>query len=173
MRKIITSLIAGALLTGLTVATVSADEMFDVTIAEGGISVECFTTEDLTQVVISGEVTVLSGTGDFTLELRGNKPGEGSFAFLIDSTTISSTGPGSYPYQFTIDASVLDEYNSLRVDATDGAVTVNPERSRSFKDECRTIIPEVPVLGLLVVTAALTGGFAIWRRNRATGLATA
>jgi hypothetical protein len=165
MRRIITSLIAGTLLTGLAAATVSADETYDVMIAEGGISVECFTTEDLTQIVISGEVTVLSGTGEFTLELRGHKPGQGTFAFLIDSTTITSTGPGDYPYQFTIDASVLDEYNSLRVDATAGAVTVNPEKSRSFKDECRTIIPEAPVVGLLLLTAALTGGFVIWRRT--------
>lgn len=172
MRRITTALIAGTLLTGLAAATVTADEPYDVMIAEGGISVECFTSEDLTQIVISGEVTVLSGTGDFNLELRGHKPGEGMFAFLIDSTTISSTGPGDYAYQFTINASVLDEYNSLRVDATAGAVTVNPEKSRSFKDECRTIIPEVPVLGLLLVTAALTGGFAIWRRSeRATSLA--
>jgi hypothetical protein len=174
MRRIITSLLAGSLLATLAAGTVSAAEPFDVMIAEGGISVECFTTEDLTQIVISGEVTVVSGTGQFTLELRGHKPGDGEFAFLLDSTDITSTGPGDYAYQFTINASDIDEFNTLRVDAKDGAVTVNPEKSRSFKDECRTIIPEVPFLGLLLGTAALTGGLVVWRRSsRATTMAAA
>lgn len=171
MRRFLTSLVAGSLLATLAATAVSANGAYDVTIAEGGVSVECFTTETLTQIVISGQVTVVSGTGDFTLQLRGHKPGEGTFAYLLDSTTISSTGPGDYAYEFTINASDIDPYNTLRVEAKDGAVTVNPEKSRSFKDECRTIIPEVPVLGLLLVTAALTGGFVIWRRSPRAALA--
>jgi hypothetical protein len=145
-------------------ATVAA--AFDVEIAEGGITVECFTTEDLTQVVISGTVTVTSGTDDFELELRGHVPGEGEFAYLIDTTTIDNSGPGTYPYSFTIDASVLDDYNTLRVESVGvGSSTSNPEKSRSFLDECRTVIPEAPVLGLFLVTAAATTGLILWRRS--------
>jgi hypothetical protein len=148
----------------------------DVVIAEGGITVECFTTEDLTQIVISGEVTVVSGTDDFALELRGNIPGEvPPFANLIDSVVIDNTGPGTYPYTFTINASDIDPYNSLRVEAVGvGSATVNPEKSRSFKDECRTVIPEAPILPILLGTAAITTGFVVWRRSsRATGMAAA
>lgn len=165
MRRLLTPIVAGLLLASVA-ATAAADDTFDVQIASGGITVECFTTEDLSQVVISGTVTVVSGTADFGLELRGNKPGEGSFAFLIDSVVIDNSGPGSYPYEFTIDASTLDLYNSLRVDAVGaGGATVNPEKSRSFKDECRTVIPEAPVLGLLLLTAGVTTGFVVWRRS--------
>jgi hypothetical protein len=167
MRRILSAIGAATLLVALA-APVAADDMFDVVIAEGGITVECFTTEDLSSVVISGTVTVISGTEDFGLELRGNKPGQGSFAFLIDSLTIDNTGPGTYPYSFTIDASVLDEYNSLRVDAVSVGATVTPEKSRSFLDECRTVIPEAPVLGLFLVTAVATTGFVLWRRSTAT-----
>jgi hypothetical protein len=166
MRRILGPLVAGLMLSSMA-ATALADT-FDVTIASGGITVECFTTEDLTQIVITGEVTVVSGTADFGLELRGNKPGQGSFAFLIDDTLIDNSGPGTYPYMFTISAATIDQYNSLRVDAVGaGGATVNPEKSRSFKDECRTVIPEVPVLGLLLLTGGLTTGFVIWRRTRA------
>ena len=165
MRRLLAPIVAALLLASIA-ATAAADDVFDVMIAEGGITVECFTTEDLTQVVISGTVTVVSGTDDFGLELRGNKPGEGSFAFLIDSVVIDNSGPGTYPYTFTIDASTLDLYNSLRVDAVGvGGATVNPEKSRSFKDECRTVIPEAPVLGLLLLTAGVTTGFVVWRRS--------
>jgi hypothetical protein len=165
MRRITTGLIAGTLLASLA-ATVAADD-FDVMIAEGGITVECFTTENLTQIVISGEVTVVSGTADFALQLMGNKPGQGSFAFLVSGPlVIDNTGPGDYPYTFTISASTIDQYNALRVDAVGtGGATVNPEKSRSFLDECRTVIPEVAVVGLLLITAMATGGFLIWRRS--------
>ena len=164
MRRLLAPLVAGLMLSSIA-ATALADN-FDVTIASGGITVECFTTEDLSQIVISGEVTVVSGTADFGLNLQGNKPGQGSFAFNIDSTVIDNTGPGSYPYTFTITAATIDQYNSLRVEAVGvGGATVNPEKSRSFKDECRTVIPEVPVLGLLLLTGGLTSGFVIWRRT--------
>ena len=165
MRRITTALIAGSLLASLA-ASVLADD-FDVIIAEGGITVECFTTEDLTQIVISGEVTVLSGTDDFALQLMGNKPGQGTFAFLVAGPlVIDNTGPGDYPYSFTINAATIDQYNSLRVEAVGtGGATVSPEKSRSFKDECRTVIPEVAVVGLLLVTAVATGGFILWRRS--------
>lgn len=165
MRRITTALLAGTLLASLA-ATVAAED-FDVTIAEGGITVECFTTENLTQIVISGEVTVVSGTADFALQLMGNKPGEGDFAFLVAGPiVIDNTGPGDYSYTFTIDASTIDQYNSLRVEAVGtGGATVNPEKSRSFKDECRTVIPEVAVVGLLLITAMATGGFVLWRRR--------
>ncbi len=164
MRRILTALAAATVLVSL--ASTAGATATDVTIATGGITVECFTTESLTQIVISGEVTVTSGTDDFGLELRGNKPGQGTFAFLIDSTVIDNSGPGIYPYSFTINASTIDAYNSLRVEAVGvGGKTVNPEKSRSFKDECRTVIPEAPVLGFLLGTAALTGGFLLWRRS--------
>jgi hypothetical protein len=166
MRRITTGLIAGTLLASLA-ASVLADD-FDVMIAEGGITVECFTTENLTQIVISGEVTVVSGTDDFALQLMGNKPGEGTFAFLVSGPlVIDNTGPGDYAYSFTIAASTIDQYNSLRVEAVGipGGATVSPEKSRSFKDECRTVIPEVAVVGLLLITAMATGGFLIWRRS--------
>lgn len=164
MRRILTSLAAATLLVSLA-ASVAANA-YDVQIAEGGITVECFTTEDLTQIVISGEVTVISGTADFGLNLMGHKPGDADFIHLLDSVVIDNSGPGTYTYSFTIAASELDEYNSLRVDAVGvGGATVNPEKSRSFKDECRTVIPEVPVLGLLLVTAAVTTGAVVWRRS--------
>lgn len=163
MRRILTAIVAATMLASVA-ATVAA--AFDVEIAEGGITVECFTTEDLTQVVISGTVTVTSGTDDFELELRGHVPGEGEFAYLIDTTTIDNSGPGTYPYSFTIDASVLDDYNTLRVESVGvGSSTSNPEKSRSFLDECRTVIPEAPVLGLFLVTAAATTGLILWRRS--------
>lgn len=164
MRRILTAFGAATLVASLA-ASVAATT-YDVQIAEGGITVECFTTDNLTQIVISGEVTVVSGTADFTLELHGNKPGQGSFAFLIDSVVIDNTGPGTYPYTFTIAAATIDAYNSLRVEATGtGGATVNPERSRSFKDECRSVIPEVPVLGFLLLSGALTAGFVVWRKS--------
>ena len=164
MRRLLAPLVAGLLLASM--ASTALAEDFDVTIASGGITVECFTTEDLSQIVISGEVTVVSGTADFGLELRGNIPGQGSFATVIDTVVIDNTGPGTYPYTFTISAGTIDQFNSLRVDAVGvGGATVNPEKSRSFKDECRTVIPEVPVLGLLLLTGGLTSGFVIWRRT--------
>lgn len=166
MRRITTALIAGSLLASLAASVLAAD--FDVMIAEGGITVECFTTEDLTQIVISGEVTVVSGTDDFALVLMGNVPGDmDAFSHLVAGPiVIDNTGPGDYPYSFTIDASDIDAYNSLRVEAVGtGGATVNPEKSRSFKDECRTVIPEVPVVGLLLITAMATGGFILWRRS--------
>jgi hypothetical protein len=171
MRRFTTALLAGTLLASLA-ASVAAED-FDVMIAEGGITVECFTTENLTQVVISGEVTVVSGTADFALQLMGNKPGQGNFAFLVSGPiVIDNSGPGDYPYSFTIDASVLDQYNALRVEAVGtGGATVSPEKSRSFLDECRTVIPEVPVVGLLLITAMVTGGFVLWRRASRVALA--
>jgi len=165
MRRLLAPIVAALLLASMA-ATAAAADPFDVQIADGGITVECFTTEDLTQVVISGTVTVVSGTADFGLELRGHIPGEGEFANILDSIVIDNTGPGTYPYTFTIDAADLDLYNSLRVDAVGvGGATVNPEKSRSFKDECRTVIPEAPVLGLLLLTAGATTGFVVWRRS--------
>ena len=165
MRRLVTPFVAALLLASIA-ATAAADGDFDVQIASGGITVECFTTEDLTQIVISGTVTVVSGTDDFGLELRGHKPGEATFAYLLDSIVIDNSGPGSYPYTFTIDAADIDPYNTLRVEAVGvGGATVNPEKSRSFKDECRTVIPEAPVLGLLLLTAGVTTGFVVWRRS--------
>lgn len=171
MRRLVTPIVAGLLLASIA-ATAAANDNFDVQVASGGITVECFTTEDLSEVVISGAVTVVSGTADFGLELRGNKPGQGSFAFLIDSVVIDNIGPGTYPYTFTVDAATLDLYNSLRVDAVGaGSATVNPEKSRSFKDECRTVIPEAPVLGLLLLTAGATTGVVVWRRSSRSAVA--
>lgn len=170
MRRFLSPFVAALLLAGI--ATTVAAAAYDVQVAEGGITVECFTTEDLSQVVISGNITVVSGTADFGLELRGHVPGEGDFAHLLDSLVIDNTGPGTYPYTFTIDASDIDPYNTLRVEAVgSGGATVNPEKSRSFKDECRTVIPEAPVLGLLLLTAGVTTGFVVWRRSSRSVLA--
>lgn len=171
MRRLLSPIVAALLLASIA-ATAAADDAFDVQIASGGITVECFTTEDLSQVVISGNVTVVSGTADFGLELRGHIPGEGTFAHLLDSVVIDNSGPGTYPYTFTINASDIDPYNTLRVEAVGaGGATVNPEKSRSFKDECRTVIPEAPVLGLLLLTAGVTTGFVVWRRSTRSVLA--
>jgi hypothetical protein len=164
MRRLLAPIVAALLLASM--AATAAATSYDVQIASGGITVECFTTEDLSQVVISGTVTVVSGTADFGLELRGHKPGESTFAYLLDSVVIDNSGPGSYPYTFTINAADIDPYNTLRVEAVGaGGSTVNPEKSRSFKDECRTVIPEAPVLGLLLLTAGATTGFVVWRRS--------
>lgn len=166
MRRIITALVAATMLASIAGIAAAA---FDVELAEGGITVECYTTEDLSQVVISGTVTVVSGTDDFDLELRGHVPGEGEFAHLLGTTTIVNDGPGTYDYSFTIDASLLDDYNTLRVEAVGvGSSTTNPEKSRSFLEECRTVIPEAPILGLFLATAAVTTGLVLWRRSSST-----
>ena len=164
MRAFLAPVLAALLLVGLA-SSVAADDA-DVQIASGGITVQCFTTEDLTQIVVSGNVTVVSGTADFGLELRGHKPGEGGFLHLLDTTLIDNSGPGTYPYTLTADTSALAGMNTLRVEAVGaGGATVNPEKSRSFLDECRTLIPEAPIVGLLLLTGAVSAAVVLWRRS--------
>jgi hypothetical protein len=138
-----------------------------VTIASGGITVECFTSEDGQTVTVSGNVEVASGTADFELTLMGNDPPGSGFDPTGLTVIIDNAGPGTYPYSFDVTA-LVGTYNAFRVDSTSDFV--NPEKSRSFNvDECSRIIPEAPLTVLLLLTAGLAAVLFVRRRSTATG----
>jgi hypothetical protein len=136
-----------------------------VMIEEGSIIAGCFTDGD--DIIVSGTVTVLSGTDDFDLTLMGHKPGESDFAKipagsgLVNPYTVDNTGPGTYSFSFNVTNVDLSVYNSLRVDST--SAWANPEKSLSFPPDCDTPIDEAPFAILLLVTGGLA---ALWFASR-------
>lgn len=166
MRKLLKTLALGSLLAILVAWPVAAATT--VTIADGGIVAGCFTNEAGDEIV-AGTVTVLSGTGTFNLTLMGQNaalPPQGYFplsaAGLVNPLAITSTGAGTYDFQFNT-TNVDSTIKSFRVDATDGVVTVNPEKSLSFPRDCDTPIDEAPFAILLLVTGGLA---ALWFASR-------
>jgi hypothetical protein len=162
MRKFLKTLAAGSLLAMLVAWPAMA--AYSVTIAEGGVVAGCFTDENSNEIV-SGTVTVTAGTADFHLTLMGQAgDGEGynqlSASGLVNPLLINNTGPGTYDFEFNT-TNVDPAIKSFRVDSTDA--WVNPEKSLSFPRDCDTPIDEAPFAILLLVTGGLA---ALWFASR-------
>jgi hypothetical protein len=139
---------------------------FAVTIEEGSIIAGCFTDGD--DQIVSGSVTVVSGTDDFDLTLMGNLFQDGTSFYpiaagggLVNPVTIVNNGAGPYDFEFNVSSLNLSLYNSFRVDST--SAWANPEKSLSFKPDCDTPIDEAPFAILLLVTGGLA---ALWFASR-------
>jgi hypothetical protein len=132
------------------------------------VSVECFTDEQ-GKVFISGTITVTDAqAGDeITLQLEG-RIGNSGYNAIPGYTDTVTLAAGQTTADYSIDITGLDAaYTNFRV----ASIDTSNERSRSFsRDECSTVIPEVPFAGLLAISGGLlaVGWFAIRNRRGST-----